>query len=315
MTYWINFLHLYQPPYQSREILDKVVRESYKSILSIVKKIPKARMTLNISGSLVEHLNATKHEDIVNGFKQLFEKKQIELTGSACYHPILPLLPESEIVRQISLNTRILKKAFGEDFQPKGFFLPEMAYSHKVGKIVKKMGFKWILLDEISYNGKLNSVQFQKKYKIKKVGLFVIFRNRDISKTYVPKTVLDLIQSTSVPPVIVSATDGEMYGHHHKNGEALFTFAIHDDRVTMNTVSEYLSLLPERSEMISPLTASWETSPLELEHHLPFILWDDPKNRIHQLLWKLRRLAIRIVNHNTHSPNYEWARYHLDRGF
>lgn len=314
MTYWINFLHFYQPPYQSREIIDKVVRESYKPVIDILKKNPKAKMTLNISGSLIEHLYAAKHEDVIEGFKILLEKKQIELTGSACYHPILPLLPASEIKRQIALNNEVLKKAFGEKFKPKGFFLPEMAYSQKVGKVIKKMGFEWILLDEIAYNGKLNSVHFQKKYKIKNVGLYVVFRNREISKTYVPKTILNLIQSTSVPPVIITATDGEMYGHHHKNGEALLTLAIHDDRIAMHAITEYLSFLPQRSEMIQPLTASWETSPIELEHHIPFILWDDPKNRIHQLLWKLRRIAIRIVSRNTHSPNYEWARYHLDRG-
>lgn len=314
MTLWINFLHLYQPPYQSKDIIDKVVRESYRPIIDILLKNPKAKMTCNISGSLIEHLYATGHEDIIQGFQQLLKRKQIELTGSACYHPILPLLPEQEIQRQISLNTQILLKAFGDAYKPQGFYLPEMAYSHKVGKIIKKLGYEWILMDEIGYNGKLHSVHFQKKYKIKNIGLFVIFRNRDVSKTYVPKTILDLMQSTSVPPVIITATDGEMYGHHHKNGEALLTFAINDPRIVMHTVSEYLAILPPRSELIEPVSASWETTPLELEHHIPFILWNDPNNKIHQLLWKLRRLAIRVVQRNTHSPNYEWARYHLDRG-
>lgn len=314
MMYWINFLHFYQPPYQNHDIIHKVTKESYIPLIEELKKNPRAKITCNISGSLIEHLYATKNEIVIDGFRELLESKQIEITGSACYHPILPLLPAPEIQRQIELNNEVLKKAFGDLYHPSGFFLPELAYNRKAAKIIKKMGFKWIILDEINYNGRLNSVQFQKKYKIKNNGLLVIFRNREISKTYVPRTLFKLLESTSIPPVIITATDAEMYGHHHKNGHDLLARAYRDERIHTLTVSQYIEMFPTRSELIDPITASWETTPADLEHHIPFILWDDPRNRIHQLLWKLRKLAIRIVNRNTHSPNYEWARYHLDRG-
>ncbi len=316
MTYWINFLHLYQPPYQTADIINQVVKESYWVLIDLLKKNPQAKMTMNISGSLIEHLLATKNEKLILEFKKLVEKKQIELTASACYHPILPLLPETEIIRQIRLNDALLKKVFGRVFRPTGFYLPEMAYSFKVAKILKKLGFSWIILDEICYNGKMGQVNWRKKYRIKGLNIEVVFRNRKISKSFVPQTVLQEASRTKPPLFIVTATDGEMYGHHHKDkgGIELFRNALKDPLIKTKTVGQYLKMLPKKSQGIEPVAASWESSEGDILDHNPYSLWKDPKNKIHQMLWELRKLAIRIINQNVGKPNYDWARHHLDRG-
>ena len=46
--------------------------------------------------------------------KKLLDKNKIELTGSACYHPLLPLITKKEIVKQIEENEEVLKKYFGK---------------------------------------------------------------------------------------------------------------------------------------------------------------------------------------------------------
>lgn len=314
MIKWINFLHFYQPPYQSTDILSRVVQECYLPLIHLLEEYPHTKMTFNISGSLIEQLYQTNHTEVINGFLKLVSSGQIELTASAKYHPILPLLPEKEIRRQIEINENMLKNAFGRKYRPKGFYLPEMAYSKKVAKIIKKLGFQWIILDEISYNGTLNGVDPQKRYTIKKLGLAVVFRNREFSKSFVPETILSLSKKTAPPPIVITATDGEMYGHHHKHGENVLRESLSSPHIKTLTISQLLKQLPQYSVVIEPVPSSWESKPEELKNHLPYALWNDPKNRIHQLLWKLRKLAIRIINRNTHSPNYEWARKHLDRG-
>lgn len=313
MIHWINVLHIYQPPFQSQDVIDRVSQESYEWLVSLLLKHPKARWTFNINGSLIEHLIAHHHYKILSGFKKLIHRKQIEITGGACYHPILPLLPEHEITRQIKLNKKQLLAAFGPTLRVKGFFLPEMAYSQKVGKIIKKMGFEWMMLDEISFSGKLVPVDPQKKYTIQNIGLKAIFRNRVLSKSYVPETLLKKIASSSFETVI-TAHDGEMYGHHHVDFQKSLARCLNAKNIHTLTVSEYLKSLRGKPYDVRTRAASWETLPQELKNGVPYALWNHPKNAIHRGLSLLQKLAIQLVNHNQNTKNYEWARRHLDRG-
>jgi len=47
--YWANFLHIYQPPTQSEEIVRKVTDECYRKLVQILSQAPSARITLNIN--------------------------------------------------------------------------------------------------------------------------------------------------------------------------------------------------------------------------------------------------------------------------
>lgn len=315
MIKWVNFLHIYQPPYQEPEIIQKIVRQSYWPLVNILKEHQDAKITLNFSGCLLEHLFNIGEEKLIEEFKNLIAGKKIEIVGSARYHPILPLLPAKEIERQIILNDQILRQAFDEHYKPEGFFLPEMAYSTKVAKIIKKLGYKWIIIDEIAYKGKLGLVDYNRKYKMKGTGLYVIFRNREISKTFVPQTILELATKSNPPNFLISATDGEMYGHHHKDGRSVFSEALKNKNIQTITISEYLKQLPNKSEVINPLSSSWETTLKDLQRKVPYSLWKDPNNKIHQYLWQLRKLAIQLISKTKEQGiNYDWARHHLDRG-
>src|SRR4029077_10994651 len=101
---WANFLHIYQPPTQKPDILAKVTNESYRKLLKEVAGTKRAKLTLNINGVLTELLDNYGFEDVIRDIRRLAETGQIELTGSAKYHPLLPKLPRDEAVRQIKLN-------------------------------------------------------------------------------------------------------------------------------------------------------------------------------------------------------------------
>ena len=59
MIKWINFLHIYQPPYQEPEVVQKISKESYWHLVEVLKRNPQAKITLNFSGCLLEHLYNT----------------------------------------------------------------------------------------------------------------------------------------------------------------------------------------------------------------------------------------------------------------
>src|SRR3989344_9509920 len=100
MIYWVNFLHIYQPPGQDPRVLKRVVEESYLTIINLFHAYPLIKITLNVSGSLLEALDGEKEYDgLLLELKNLVQGGRVELVGSAMYHPILSLLPKDEIVR------------------------------------------------------------------------------------------------------------------------------------------------------------------------------------------------------------------------
>ena len=97
MTVYFAFLwHIYQPPVQSHEVIKQIVNESYRPLIQVLKNHPNARVSLNINGSLTEQLNEYGYDDVLAGLCELGSNGQMDFTGSAKYHPILPLLPEPE---------------------------------------------------------------------------------------------------------------------------------------------------------------------------------------------------------------------------
>src|SRR3989344_2551506 len=88
--YWANFLHFYQPPTQKPFWIHRVAAEAYRPILSGLKKQGRTKITLNINGILLEHLDNCGEDDVISLIRDLLKSGQIELTGSAKYHPLPP---------------------------------------------------------------------------------------------------------------------------------------------------------------------------------------------------------------------------------
>ncbi len=326
--YWANFLHIYQPPNQKKEILKKIVKESYQKIIQGLKENPRAKLTLNINACLTELLIKHGFKDLVFEIKSLVEKGQIELTGSAKYHAFLPLLPENEIKRQIKLNQITNEKYFGKGYSPKGFFPPEMAFSNKVAKIVQSFGFDWILADEASLPGEPD---YSKIYKIKGMGDFkIFFRERETSFKILsaqiasgPMLIADLGERLKKPNYLLTAMDGETFGHHRPGLEKLLFDIYKSEELSTITISELENYFKDEV-VCQPVVASWTLMHKDLARNIPFSRWHDPENKIHQLQWKLTNLAIKVFNSSDkkrkgvkearamldkalHSDQYWWA--------
>lgn len=305
---WINFLHIYQPPTQTKEIVEKVTKESYDLIVDLLKKYPKLKLTMNINGSLLELWQNFGFQNTITQFKALVESGRIELVGSAMYHPILPLIPAHEIKTQIILNNEISKRIFGNTYKPKGFYLPEMAYSPEVGKIIEGMGFSWIILDEI-HLGK--EVDQHIRYTAEGTKLSVIFRNTKISKTFPPESVIEK-KLTNIPHLI-TAHDGEMYGHWHKEDRGYYEKAFTNHDIEFITCSEYLKEL-KKTKKVKIRNANWESTEEEIGADVAYSLWKNPNNEIHKELWRLAEMTSKAVAEHSKDPGIKIASNHLSRG-
>lgn len=319
--YWANFLHIYQPPTQTLEIIEKVTNECYRKLVKILKENSGGKITLNINACLTERLYKCGFKDVIEGLKELAENGQIEFTATAKYHPILPLLPDEEIVRQIELNCETNEKYFGSIYKPRGFFPPEMCYSRNLARIVKELGYDWIIIDEIGYNGRLGQLKKDVLYTISEFEPFkVFFRERKVSSEIAYKGIQDLRQFKELNYEILSqerylltGTDGEIYGHHRLGQEKLLEEAFKDLEIKICTISELENIF-SAVEVVDPKECSWSTWEDEMSEDVPFPKWSYPGNTIHNLQWKLTEAVIDVLKEVPPSkPFYLEARDVLDQ--
>jgi predicted glycosyl hydrolase (DUF1957 family) len=320
--YWANFLHIYQPPTQTEEIVRKVSRESYSVLVRTLQKSPQAKITLNINAALTEQLARYKLGHIIDGLRELAERGQIEFTGSAMYHPILPLIPRDEAIRQIEINSEVNRRYFGQAYNPQGFFPPEMCFSPDVAEMVAVLGFKWMIIDEISLCGKIGQSRSDVIYGIQNNPNFsVFFKERPFSsglsygKYPTARPFLEALESKlPTRSYLLTGTDGEIYGHHRRGQERLLEQVYENGEPKTCTISELAGLFPER-ENVSPLPSSWSTWEDEMSQHIPYPQWDYPAHRLHRLQWKLTNLALDLVRSvGSDTAGYQEARHLLDEG-
>ena len=318
---WINFLHFYQSPVTSDEVIHEVVKSSYQPWVKFLNKYKKVKVTVNFSACLTERLFNLGYGKLLKDYARLAKRGQIEFVSSAAFHSILPLLPKKETIKQIQINDQINKNRFGAAYKPTGFFLPELAYSKNVAKIIKKLKYKYIILDEISYAGKLNSqIDNNLKYKIKNIGINIIFRNRIISRSFVPETIINIIEGRdkrfnidNKNRFIITATDAELYGHRYWNWHPAFSFLVDKLKIKTLTISEYLKSL-KKERTVEPIASNWESIEEELKRGLPYGLWYDPKNKIQKLLWQLANFALELNYKSEKDENHFASRLHLEKG-
>ncbi|MDI6883213.1 MAG: UvrB/UvrC motif-containing protein [Patescibacteria group bacterium] len=289
--YWLNFLHIYQPPNQNPEILKKVVNESYRPLFKGLFKIKNVKLNLNINAGLTELLIKSGYFDVINSIYQLAKDSKIEFTESAKYHPLLPFLDKEEIIRQIKTNHQVNKKFFGSTFKPVCFFPPEMAYHPKIGKIVAKLGYQMIILDEIAFPDKLR-FSTESLFKLKGENLICLFRERRISNCLMSALVKNrkeflevLAKDIKKNIYLCSGVDGETFGHHRPGLEKSFLKIVSLKRPKQIFFSELPKYFKVKRE-ISPRASTWASSQMDIERGTQFYSWKDPENKIHQLQWK-----------------------------
>lgn len=318
-------LHLYQPFNQYTNILEKIAHESYLPMTEGLKSLPNAQVTMNISGGLLQLLEKNGHTKFIDNVGELLESGKVELLGSSAYHAFLPLIPVSEIKRQLELNTKILQSYFGDLYKPKGFFPVEMAVTEDLLKIVSREGFEYSVvpsLSSLAYEGPFNS------YYLNDTNLELVFRNKPLSQLILSHTTNDaedfLYEATDFTneEFWVFIVDGETFGHHHIGYEKFLFDLMNYDKLKPMTIGDLTSTvtpdLPKKEVSIRPCTWSNKEQDFFLNKEQDpthsFILWKDGENPIHDLQWEFFDFVVSTVENFPEKSTKSWkdARNMLD---
>ncbi len=221
--------------------------------------------------------------------------------GSAKYHPLLPLIPPSEINRQIELNEQTFRQLIPDAGIRRGFFPPEMAVSEEIFPAVKAAGFEWAIMSGIACPEGWNFDRFDEEPN----GIVCVYRDDVISNeisfnhTTAEKFIEKIKKLYKTDAYIVTAQDGETFGHHHRNYERTFLakafkLANNDPGVELCFISDLLEKFPRRHN-VTPRPSSWSTNPEDLTHHVPFPLWKHPDNPVHRIQYRFLRAVNKLI--------------------
>ncbi|UCC20263.1 MAG: hypothetical protein JSV62_02965 [Promethearchaeota archaeon] len=341
ITYWAPFLHIYQPPTQDLEVLRKIDKECYKPLFSLLEGYENNKFCLNINGVLIELFYEFGLSDTMDLLQNLVSENKIEIVGTAKYHPILPLIPKKEAQHQIQINEELNRREFGR-WERKGFFPPEMAISGSVAKYIRQLGYKWVIMSGIACPV---DWPYDKIY-CSPNGLQLFFRDdilsnkisfKDISAKDFVKALKEIFQLQKNPKIkseknfnryVITAMDGETFGHHIRNYEKTFLKKVldlisADDNIKTISISDLDQYFPINNKKIIPRESSWSTTYEDIQKEIPYPLWKHPKNNVHRYYWKLMTSLNNLMNlvdnldlstdwevqnyHNT-------SRYYYDRG-
>ena len=340
-TYWAPLLHIYQPPTQDINVLKRVDKECYRPLFSLLEEYDDVKFSLNINGVLIELLYQYGLSDTMDLLKNLVSENKIEVVGTAKYHPILPLIPEKEVKHQIQINEEMNRKEFGR-WKGIGFFPPELAISGTVAKYIRQLGYKWVLMSGIACPIEW---PYDKIYTSPN-GLQLFFRDdilsnkisfKNITAKLFVKELKEIFQQTingksasikESDMYIVTAMDGETFGHHIPHYEKTFLKKVldlikEDEKIQIVFISDLDKHFPIAKKKITPRESSWSTTYEDILAEIPYPLWKHPDNNIHKYYWKFMKSLNNLMNlaDNTDltidwdvEKFYNTARFFYDRG-
>ncbi len=124
--------------------------------------LPHAGLSTSWSGSLIEQLNRCAAEGMVGGAftnwndslrgiaqaKTVLGNQRVDFSAFGFYHPLMPLIPHRNIVRQVEWHRGIIREAFGVEASTV-MFPPETAFHVRMIPALLEAGVEAVIYDSI----------------------------------------------------------------------------------------------------------------------------------------------------------------------
>lgn len=236
-TFHATVLNLHQPPGNLEALLDTQDWEA-REILYAMDRIPRAlagyedvaRVHLSLSGTLLETLSNQDFQSRVYGTVKCgdllwkLRSPAIEILGTGYYHPVLPLIPEADREEQIMRWFGIARHLFDAQ-HVNGFWPPEMGFSMELIPMLKRLGFRYVLVDSERVEA-MTPMSWQELHYRPHIAsyngeqIIIIVRDRTLSNAqesgmdpgWFINEVAERTRNCGFPALITTGTDGENGG-------------------------------------------------------------------------------------------------------
>jgi hypothetical protein len=231
-------LNLHQPAGNLEALLRDNEWEA-REILFALDRIPRAlwgfedvaRVHLSVSGTLLETLSSPGFQHQVYGIVKCGEflwhlqnQKLFQILGTGYYHPVLPLIPaadrEAHLKRWLGIARHLLWRS---EFS--GFWPPEMGFSMELIPMLKRLGYRYVLVDS-QHIEPVTSMRWEEvRYRphLAKWGddeIVVVVRDRELSDAqesgmdtgWFMQEVHQRTRHCDFPALVTTCTDGDNGG-------------------------------------------------------------------------------------------------------
>ncbi|MBN2411835.1 DUF1926 domain-containing protein [candidate division KSB1 bacterium] len=138
-------IHNHQPVGNFDFVFEEAFQKAYLPFLKVHKVHPDIRLAQHFSGILLEWLEKN-HPEFIKLLKQSVSKKQVEMLTGGYYEPILPSIPEQDIVGQIVKLTNYVIEKTG--YKPSGLWLTERVWEPYLPRPIVRAGVKYTVIDD-----------------------------------------------------------------------------------------------------------------------------------------------------------------------
>ncbi len=298
-------LNLHQPPgnleyllehnrWEANEILhayDRIARSlwGYEDV---------ARVHLSVSGTLLESLRDAAFQDRVYGTVDCGSllwhwqnQKLFEILGTGYYHPVLPLIPREDRPEHLARWLASARHLFWRQSFP-GFWLPEMGFSMELIPLLKRFGYRYVIVDS-EHVEPITPMGWQEiRYRphlatFGEDSIVVVVRDRELSDAqqagmeygWFLREVEQRTRWCDFPPLVTTCTDGENGGwFRNTNPEANYwgvfyrKFLEHAKSIGIvkpTFITDYLDRYGAHGE-VTVRTGAWNTG---WHHGRDFLQW------------------------------------------
>jgi hypothetical protein len=138
-------IHNHQPVGNYPFVFEQVYRDAYLPFLEALERHPRVRISLHISGCLLDWL--IPHQPrYIKRLAALCARRQVEMMSGGYYEPILPMIPENDKLGQIGKLSEAVQRLFGQE--PTGLWLTERVWEPHLAAPLARAGVRWTLVDD-----------------------------------------------------------------------------------------------------------------------------------------------------------------------
>jgi len=232
-----------------------------------------ARISFNLGGTLAHWLDDHAHqtyEQVVAAERAYREAHGVgNGLAQSVHHTILPLARRRDKICQVRWGVASFEHRFGH--RPEGMWLPEMAVDHETLQVLASEGIRFTILSDEQVYGDLEAGGGPYRVALPNGdGIAVFVRDRHLSNHlsfgmpdsgYVDEWLKEhMAWRCHRDGLHVIATDGETFGHHHRQGvEVLKRMLDGEDRhgYNLTTLGRYLQQHPPEVEIKVIENTAW----------------------------------------------------------
>jgi hypothetical protein len=234
------------------------------------------QICFNLGGTLARWLDHNAHETYERIVAAERGYRQAHGVGNGLaqpvHHTILPLARHRDKVCQIRWGIASFEHRFGHP--PEGLWLPEMAVNHETLEILVAEGLRYTILSDEQVYGDLDASGGPYRVVLPNGAEIAVFvRDRHLSNdlsfgmpdpTYLDRWLGDRMGwRCERGGLHLVATDGETFGHHHRQGvEVLTRILAAGERhgFALTTLGRYLRQHPPQAELGVIENTAWSCS-------------------------------------------------------